>query len=92
MVAAGAAVAGLAEIGIVALPASYAEDADGLGGVTPWLPTLCFAAGAFAAWLWSALARDGAHALERPRDAYDLGSSGASGAGSLRPCAEKLAA
>jgi hypothetical protein len=39
--------------------ASYAEDADGLGGVAPWLPCLYFAAGAVAARLWVAIARDG---------------------------------
>jgi hypothetical protein len=62
MVAAGAAIAGpLAEIGIVTLgAASYAGDADGLWGVAPWLPCLYFAAGAVAARLWQAIARDGA--------------------------------
>jgi hypothetical protein len=61
-VAMAAAVAGpLAEIGIVALgAASYASDADGLGGVAPWLPCIYFAAGAVAARLWAAIARDGA--------------------------------
>jgi hypothetical protein len=60
-IAAGAAVAGpLAEIVLVALgAASYADDADGLGGVAPWLPCLYFAAGAVAAGLWRAIARDG---------------------------------
>jgi hypothetical protein len=58
----GAAVAGpLTEIAIVAAgAASYAGDADGLGGVAPWLPCLYFAAGAVAARLWAAIARDGA--------------------------------
>jgi hypothetical protein len=62
IVAIGAAVLGpLAEIVIVALgAASYADDVDGLGGVAPWLPCLYFAAGAVAARLWSAIARDGA--------------------------------
>jgi hypothetical protein len=57
----GAAVAGpLTEIAIVAAgAASYAGDEDGLGGVPPWLPCLYFAAGAVAARLWAALARDG---------------------------------
>ena len=56
-VAAGAAVAGpLAEIVIVqAGAASYAPDADDLGGVAPWLPFLYFAAGAVASGLWPAL-------------------------------------
>jgi hypothetical protein len=60
-IAAGAAVAGpMAEIVLVALgAASYADDADGLGGVAPWLPCLYFAAGAVAAGLWRAIARDG---------------------------------
>ena len=40
--------------------ASYADDADGLGGVAPWLPCLYFAAGV-AAGLWAAIARDGGH-------------------------------
>ena len=61
-VACAAAVAGpLAEIGIVALGAARYEDGvDGLAGVAPWLPCLYFAAGAVAARLWSAVARDGA--------------------------------
>jgi hypothetical protein len=61
LVALGAAVAGpLAEIVIVAVGAShYAENADGLFGVAPWLPALYFAAGAVAARLWAAVARDG---------------------------------
>ncbi len=43
---------------IVALDgATYADDA--LAGVAPWLPCLYFAAGAVAATLWSAIARDG---------------------------------
>jgi hypothetical protein len=64
LVAAGAAIAGpLVEIGIVAVDAAeYADDADGLGGVAPWLPCLYFAAGAVATRLWSAVARDGADA------------------------------
>jgi hypothetical protein len=59
-----AAVAGpLAEIGIVELgAASYTSGSDGLGGVAPWLPCLYFAAGAVAARLWAAIARDGAQA------------------------------
>jgi hypothetical protein len=61
LVASVAAVAGpLVEIGIVELDlAAYAEDADDLGGVAPWLPCLYFAAGAVAARLWAAVARDG---------------------------------
>jgi hypothetical protein len=48
----------LVEIAIVeADAASYAD--DGLAGVAPWLPCLYFAAGAVAARLWSAIARDG---------------------------------
>jgi hypothetical protein len=60
-VAAGAAVAGpLTEIVLVAVgAASHADDADGLRGVAPWLPCLYFAAGAVAAGLWAAIARDG---------------------------------
>lgn len=60
-VACGAAVAGpLAEILVVEIGAShYAENADGLFGVAPWLPFLYFAAGAVAARLWAAVARDG---------------------------------
>jgi cellulose synthase/poly-beta-1,6-N-acetylglucosamine synthase-like glycosyltransferase len=56
-VAAGAAVLGpLAEIAIVQIgAASYAPDADDLGGVAPWLPFLYFAAGAVASGLWPAL-------------------------------------
>jgi lysylphosphatidylglycerol synthetase-like protein (DUF2156 family) len=62
LVAVGAAVAGpLVEIAIVGVDlAHYADDADALGGVPPWLPCLYFAAGAVAARLWSAVARDGA--------------------------------
>jgi len=60
--ATGAAIAGpLAEIALVAAgAASYAPDADGLGGVAPWLPCLYFAAGAVAGGLWRAIASDGA--------------------------------
>lgn len=60
-VAIGAAIAGpLVEIGIAALGAAgYASDSDALGGVAPWLPCLYFAAGAVAARLWGAIARDG---------------------------------
>ncbi len=67
----GFAVAGpLIEIGIVALgAASYARDADGLGGVAPWLPCLYFAAGAVSSQLWAAIARDGAPATSRPTTA-----------------------
>jgi hypothetical protein len=39
--------------------AHYASDADGLGGVAPWLPCLYFAAGAVSSRLWAAVARDG---------------------------------
>jgi hypothetical protein len=39
--------------------AHYAADADGLGGVAPWLPSIYFAAGAVTCRLWAALARDG---------------------------------
>ena len=62
LVAIGAAIAGpLVEIGLVEIDAAhYAPDADDLGGVAPWLPSLYFAAGAVAARLWSAVARDGA--------------------------------
>jgi hypothetical protein len=35
--------------------AHYAADADGLGGVAPWLPSIYFAAGAVSAQLWSAV-------------------------------------
>jgi uncharacterized membrane protein YoaK (UPF0700 family) len=58
VVAAAAAVTGpLVEIGVVAAgAASYADDADGLFGVAPWLPCLYFAAGAVAARLWRAVA------------------------------------
>jgi len=35
--------------------AHYAPDADGLGGVAPWLPSVYFAAGAVTARLWSAV-------------------------------------
>ena len=61
LVAAGAAVAGpLVEIVLVELDAAaYAGDADGLGGVAPWLPCLYFAAGAVAARLWRAIATNG---------------------------------
>jgi hypothetical protein len=60
-VACAAAVAGpLAEIGIVAVGAArYADGADGLAGVAPWLPCLYFAAGAVASRLWAAVQRDG---------------------------------
>ncbi|HEV2812574.1 MAG TPA: hypothetical protein VGW10_04915 [Solirubrobacteraceae bacterium] len=58
-IAGGAAVAGpLAEILLVeAGAAAYASDADGLGGVAPWLPCLYFAAGAVASGLWDAIGR-----------------------------------
>jgi hypothetical protein len=39
--------------------AHYAADADGLGGVAPWLPSVYFASGAVAARLWSALQTPG---------------------------------
>ena len=43
---------------IVALDgATYADDA--LAGVAPWLPCLYFGAGAVAAGIWGAIARDG---------------------------------
>ena len=60
--AVAAAVLGpLAEILIVEIgAASYTPGSDGLGGVAPWLPCLYFAAGAVAAGLWAAIARDGA--------------------------------
>jgi hypothetical protein len=52
-----AAIAGpLAEIVLVAVnAASYAPDADGLGGVAPWLPCLYFGAGAVTSGLWRAV-------------------------------------
>jgi hypothetical protein len=58
-IAAGAAIAGpLAEILLVEVDAAkYAPDADGLGGVAPWLPCLYFAAGAVASGLWDAIGR-----------------------------------
>ena len=64
LVALAAAIAGpLVEVVIVELDlASYANDADDLAGVAPWLPCLYFEAGAVAARLWSAIARDGASA------------------------------
>ena len=51
-----AAVVGpLAEIAVShAGLAHYAADADGRGGVAPWLPSLYLAAGAVSAQLWSA--------------------------------------
>ena len=57
-IATSAAIAGpLGEIAIVqAGAASYAPDADDLGGVAPWLPFLYFAAGAVASGLWPAVA------------------------------------
>jgi hypothetical protein len=60
-VAVGAAVLGpLAEIVIVEVEAAhYAESADSLGGVAPWLTGLYFAAGAVGSRLWGAIARDG---------------------------------
>jgi hypothetical protein len=60
-VAVGAAILGpLAEIVIVEIgAASYGDHVDGLAGVAPWLPCLYFAAGAVAARLWPAIARDG---------------------------------
>ena len=67
-VAAAAAVLGpLAEIAIVAAGASsYASDADELGGVAPWLPSIYFAAGAVASGLWAAVERDGRSSLGSP--------------------------
>ena len=64
LVAVVAAVLGpLAEIAVSAADlAHYAPDADGLGGVPPWLPCVYFAAGAVTSRLWAALERDG---LER---------------------------
>jgi hypothetical protein len=52
-----AAVVGpLAEIAVShAGLAHYAADADGLGGVAPWLPSVYLAAGAVTAQLWSAV-------------------------------------
>jgi hypothetical protein len=56
-----AAVVGpLAEIGVShAGWAHYASDADGLGGVAPWLPCVYFAAGAVTCRLWVALQTEG---------------------------------
>ena len=52
-----AAVVGpLVEIVVVALDAAhYAPDADGLGGVAPWLPCLYFGAGAVISGIWGPL-------------------------------------
>jgi hypothetical protein len=52
----GAAVVGpVVEIATSELGAgSYAEDADGLFGVAPWLPCIYFAAGAVTSGLWAA--------------------------------------
>jgi hypothetical protein len=53
---AAAVVGPLAEIAVSqAGLAHYAADADGLGGVAPWLPSIYFAAGAVSAQLWSAV-------------------------------------
>jgi hypothetical protein len=53
---AAAVIGPLAEVVIVALDAAhYAPDADGLGGVAPWLPCLYFAAGAVVSGLWRAV-------------------------------------
>ena len=53
-----AAVVGpLAEMAVSATGlAHYASDADGLGGVAPWLPSIYFAAGAVTSRLWAAVA------------------------------------
>lgn len=52
-----AVVGPLAEIAVTAAgAASYAANADGLGGVPPWLPCLYFAAGSVASGLWAAMA------------------------------------
>ena len=61
VVAVVAAVLGpLAEIAVSATGlAHYASDADGLGGVAPWLPCIYFAAGAVTSRLWAAVGRDG---------------------------------
>jgi hypothetical protein len=66
-IAVGAAILGpLAEIGIVAAGAAeYAENADALAGVAPWLPCLYFGAGAVASRLWSAVATPSAHRRRR---------------------------
>ena len=51
-----AVVGPLAEIAVShASLAHYAADADGLGGVAPWLPSIYLAAGAVSAQLWSAV-------------------------------------
>jgi hypothetical protein len=57
LVAVTAAVLGpLAEMAASAAGlAHYASDADGLGGVAPWLPSVYFAAGAVSSRLWAAL-------------------------------------
>jgi len=62
LVAVTAAVLGpLAEMAVSAAGlAHYAADADGLGGVAPWLPSVYFAAGAVSSRIWAAVARDGA--------------------------------
>lgn len=60
-VALGAAVAGpLVEIAIMASGAArYAEDADSMWGVAPWLPCLYFGAGAVASGLWRVVQHGG---------------------------------
>jgi hypothetical protein len=77
--AAGAAVAGpLAEIGVVELGASaYAEPADSLAGVPPWLPCLYFAAGAVASRLWDAIERDGGPRFHRSAEMSGAGPGSA---------------
>ncbi len=61
--AVGAAVLGpVAEMLVVAIGAAhYASDADGLGGVAPWLPCLYFAAGTVASGLLRAVSNNEAH-------------------------------
>ena len=57
----------LAEIVVVGIgAASYARDADELGGVGPWLPAIYFAAGAVASSLWAAVERDGHSSVGSP--------------------------
>jgi hypothetical protein len=64
VLAIGAAVLGpAAEMLVVAIGAAhYASDADGLGGVAPWLPCIYFAAGAVASGVLGALTGFGGRA------------------------------
>lgn len=61
LVALGAAVIGpLVEMAIMASGAArYADDANALGGVAPWLPCLYFGAGSVASGLWRVVQQDG---------------------------------